>query len=270
MPLVCVGMGDAIPGQGKRSRWTSEEVELLRNLWGTQRDGEIADRLGKTVKAIRSKATEMNIRAEKGRRTVCRSGRIAFPWTSDEDLVLIKNVGHLSIFELLDLLPRRNRLAIERRCYELGFSPTQGTSTRLQIERETGYDWRQIQRARDALGQTWKRYGVRKYMITFDQVQDIVEYLKNETRKWSLHYGLDCCRVCGASGDEERTRHSGDGLCKRCWDFRRHGRSQVVDALKKGKMMILTEEIWHAYIRDEPALEQPVEQAVVSPMAAAG
>jgi hypothetical protein len=247
-------MADGTPS--KRSRWTSEQESILRKLWGTQRDSKLAEVLGKTVKSVRSKATEMNVRAEKGLRTVCRSGRVTYPWQSDEDLVLVKNVGHLSIFELMNLLPRRNRLAIERRCYELGFSPTQGTHTRLQIERETGYDWRQIQRARDALGQVWKRYGTRKYMITFDQVQDIIEYLRTETRKWSMHYDLDQCLLCGASGAEERTRHSGDGLCKRCWDFRRHGRVQVLDALRKGRMMILTEEIWHAYIRDEPTEQE--------------
>lgn len=253
-------MGDAFPGK-KHLRWTPEEEALLRKLWGTQRDSELAERLGKTVKSVRNKATEMNVRAEKGRRTVCRSGRVAFPWLPGEDLILVKNVGHLNIFELMDLLPRRNRLAIERRCYELGFSPTQGTHTRLQIERDTGYDWRQIQRARDALGQVWKRYGTRKYMITDDQVQEIIEYLKTETRKWSLHYDLDSCRLCGTSGDEERTRHSGDGLCKRCWDFRRHSRVQVVDALRKGRMIILTEEIWHAYIRDEEPVETQIAAA---------
>lgn len=240
-------MGIPASGKTKRSRWTSEEEDLLRKMWGTKRDSEIAKDLGKTVKSIRSKASEMDVRSEKGRRTSCRSGRVAFLWGPDEDLILVKNVGHLSIFELLELLPKRNRLAIERRCYELGFSPTQGTHTRLQIERETGYDWRQIQRARDALGQTWKRYGVRKYMITFDQVQDITEYLKNETRKWSLHYGLDCCRLCSSSGDEERTRHSGDGLCKRCWDFRRHRRSQIVSLINKEKMILLTEELWNSH-----------------------
>jgi hypothetical protein len=71
-----------------------------------------------------------------------------------------------------------------------------------------------------------------------------------------MHYDLDQCLLCGASGAEERTRHSGDGLCKRCWDFRRHGRVQVLDALRKGRMMILTEEIWHAYIRDEPTEQE--------------
>lgn len=257
-------MEGAIQAKALRQRWTSNEEGILRKLWGTKRDSEIAELLGKTTKSVRSKATEMNVRAEKGRRTVCRSGRIAYPWSPEEDLVLVKNVGHLSIFELLDLLPRRNRLAIERRCYELGFSPTQGTHSRLSIERDTGYDWRQIQRARDALGQTWKRYGIRKYMITFDQVQDIIEYLRTETRKWSLHYGLDECRLCGATGEDERTRHSGDGLCKRCWDFRRHGRSQVLDALNKGRMTILTESIWYACIRDEPDMPEQEEERIVA------
>ena len=253
-------MGESAGKRRKRSRWTEEEEQTLKELWGTRRDSEVAAILGKTVQSVRTKAFDLNISDEKGKRAGCRSGRVTFPWSKEEDLVLVKNVGHLSIFELMEMLPRRNRLAIERRCYELGFSPTQGTYTRLQIERETGYDWRQIQRARDSLRQNWKRYGLRKYMITFDQVQEIIQYLKTEKRKWSLHYGLDRCRLCGAAGTDERTRHSGDGLCKRCWDFRRHTRSQIVEALNRQKITILTEEIWLAYLRDEP--EQSSEMAV--------
>lgn len=173
-----------------------------------------------------------------------KKSRINRPWQPSEDLVLIKNVGHLSIFELQNLLPRRNRLAIERRCYELDFSPTQGTCTRLQVERETGYDWRQLQRAREALKQNWKRYGTRKYMISSDQVEDIIEYLRTETRKWSLHYNLDACRMCSVSGFDDSARHAGDGLCKKCWDFRRHNRTQMINSLRKGKMITLSETIW--------------------------
>ena len=255
-------MGDTAGKRRKRSRWTTEEEERLRDLWGTRRDAEIAAALGKTVSSVRFKAGQLNLREEKGRRAGCRPGRVTYPWSTDEDLVLVKNVGHMSIFELMEQLPRRNRLAIERRCYELGFSPTQGTYTRLQIERETGYDWRQIQRARDALGQTWKRYGFRKYMVTFDQVQEIIQYLATETRKWSLQYGLDSCRRCGASGDSERERHSGDGLCKRCWDFRRHNRSSVMASIRRGKAVVLTEEIWKVYVVDDE--EDRVQHEVVA------
>jgi hypothetical protein len=244
-------MGKTESGRRKLARWTDREEKLLRDLWGTCRDSQIAATLGKTVSSVRFKAGAMGLREEKGRRAGCRPGRVTYPWNKDEDLILMKNVGHLNIFELMEQLPRRNRLAIERRCYELGFSPTQGTYTRLHIERETGYDWRQIKRARDALGQNWKRYGFRKYMITFDQVQEITEYLRDEKRKWSLQYGLDKCRACGASGDAERDRHSGDGLCKRCWDFRRHTREAVLLSIERGKSVILTEDIWYAYIRDE-------------------
>lgn len=252
-------MGKANAGRRKRARWTDKEEKRLRELWGTCRDSQIAAALGKTVSSVRFKAGVLGLREEKGRRAGCRPGRVTYPWSKDEDLVLMKNVGHLNIFELMEQLPRRNRLAIERRCYELGFSPTQGTYTRLQIERETGYDWRQIKRARDSLGQNWKRYGFRKYMITFDQVQEITEYLRDEKRKWSLQYGLDRCRECGTSGDTERDRHSGDGLCKRCWDFRRHAREAVVQSLDRGKAVILTEDIWYAYIRDDDGQEGSVE-----------
>lgn len=199
-----------------RSHWTDEELTKLRDIWGTMRDADVAQALGKTISVVRFKATSLKLREEKGLRAGCRPGRITYPWTREEDLVLIKNVGHLSIFELLELLPRRNRVAAERRCYELGFSPTQGTYTRGKIERDTGYDWRQIRRARDAIGQVWKRYGIRKYMISFEQVQDIIEYLRTEKRKWSMQYDLDNCIKCKTSGTGERDRHSGDGFCKRC------------------------------------------------------
>ena len=235
----------------KHSRWTKDEEARLRELWGTTRDSEVAAVIGKTTKAVRDKATALGLREEKGKRASCRNGSVTYPWTREEDLVLIKNVGHLNIFELMDNLPRRSRVAIERRCYQLGFSPSQGTYSRLQIEQETGYDWRQIRRAKEALGQSWKRYGLRKYMITFDQVQEIIKYLGTEKRKWSLQYGIDACRRCGQSGDSERRRHSGDGLCKACWDGRRHARKSIVSALQGGSAVILSEEVWINYLSNE-------------------
>lgn len=235
-------------GRGRRSSWTDKEILELRELWGTMRDIDLARKLGKSLSVVRLKASVLNLREEKGRRVGCRPGSTTYPWSREEDLILIKNCGQLSIFELMELLPRRNRVAIERHCYELGYSPTQGTYTRGKIERDTGYDWRQIKRARDAIGQNWKRYGSRKYMITWDQVQEIIEYLKNETRKWSKHYGLDGCRVCGATGSTERERHSGDGLCKRCWDRRRHMRSWIVSAFYKGRCTLMNEEVWRVYL----------------------
>jgi hypothetical protein len=53
-------------------------------------------------------------------------------------------------------------------------------------------------------------------MITEEQYEEIVEFLKNEQRKWSRKYDLDGCVRCGTSGTDESHRHSGDGLCKRC------------------------------------------------------
>ena len=236
----------------RRIPWSNEELESLRELWGTMRDAEVAAALSKTVSVVRFKAGKMGLREEKGRRAGCRPGRIAYPWNKSEDLVLVKNVGHMSIFELMDILSRRNRVAIERRCYELGYTPTQGTYTRARIERETGYDWRQIRRARDATGQVWKRYGTRKYMISFDQVQEIIEYLKNEKRKWARHYNLDRCVKCNGTGDGDREKHAGEGMCKRCYDARRHARAWVVRAFIADRHIELTEELWQEYFKEEP------------------
>lgn len=241
-----------VHASGRRSSWTDDELSRLRELWGTMRDADVARALNKTVSVVRFKASILKLREEKGRRAGCRPGRVTYPWSREEDLVLVKNVGHLSIFELLDMLPRRNRVAIERRCYELGYSPTQGTYTRGKIERETGYDWRQIRRARDAIGQIWKRYGLRKYMITEDQVQEIVEYLRIEKRKWSRQYNIDNCIQCGTSGTGERERHSGDGLCKRCWDRRRHQRTWILSAFRKGRPTPLSPVVWREKVCTDP------------------
>lgn len=229
----------------RRGSWTDVEVTRLREIWGTMKDAEVAKELGKTVSGVRLKATALKLREEKGKRAGTRSGEVTYPWSKVEEMLLLKNVGHSSIFELMELLPNRTRASIESRCRRLGFSPTQGTYTRCGIERETGYDWRQIRRARDAIGQAWKRYGVRKYIISEEQVDEIIDWLKNETRKWSKQWDLDACRKCGASGTSERERHSGDGLCKQCWDRRRYIRNISIKSLNQGKLTTLTPDAWH-------------------------
>ena len=234
----------------KRTLWTAEQIVKLRELWGTMRDAEVAKAVGKTLSSVRLKATNLKLREEKGKRAGTRSGAITQPWTKAEEMILIKNVGLLSIFELMEILPSRTRAAIESRCRKLGMAPTQGTFTRCGIERDTGYDWRQIRRARDALGQTWKRYGVRKYIITEDQLDDITEYLKHEPTKWSKRWNLDACRVCGTNGTSDSERHSGDGLCKSDWDKRRYVRKSTVHSLKSNKLKVLTEQSWEELTRD--------------------
>lgn len=231
--------------KGRRSVWTEEELKKIEELWGTMKDADLASLLGKTVSMVRFKATKLGLREKKGKRAGCIKGKVTYPWSKDEDRILVSNIGQLSIFELMSLLPKRNREAIERRCYEMGYSPAQGTYTRAMIEKETGYDWRQVKRAKEALNQTWKRYGIRKYMITDDQRIDIIEYLKNEKRKWARHYDLDACIKCGASGSSERERHSGDGLCKRCWDARRHKRKKIINDLISGRYNIVTNDFWN-------------------------
>lgn len=228
----------------KRGIWTVEQLSKLQDIWGTMKDAEVATSLGKTISSVRLKATALRLREQKGKRAGTRSGAVTSPWSKEEEMVLIKNVGHSSIFELIDMLPGRTRAAIESRCRRLGFSPTQGTFTRCGVERETGYDWRQIKRAKDALGQVWKRYGVRKYIISEEQYDEIIEYLRDEPRKWSKQWNLDACIQCGTSGRSERERHSGDGLCKADWDKRRYKRNLAVSAIGSGRAPVLTKELW--------------------------
>lgn len=224
--------------------WTDEQLARLQDIWGTMKDADVAAALGKTISSVRLKATTLKLREQKGKRAGTRSGAVTSPWSRDEEMVLIKNVGHSSIFELIDMLPGRTRAAIESRCRRLGFTPTQGTFTRCGIERKTGYDWRQIKRAKDALGQVWKRYGIRKYIISEEQYDEIIEYLRDEPQKWSKLWNLDACIKCGTSGRSERERHSGDGLCKADWDARRYKRGVALKSIIDGRVVPLTKESW--------------------------
>jgi hypothetical protein len=221
----------------KSNRWSDEDKKTIRELWGTCKNAELAKILNKTVSSVNYQATVLNLRQEKGYRSGGRAGIACRRWTNREQKILIDSIGHLSIVDIEKRLPGRTRSSIETKCNQLGYCATQGSFSRADIERDTGYDWRQIKRARTALRQEWKRYGKRKFIVTEDQRDDIVEYLKEETNKWCKKYNLDGCINCGATGTATKERHAGDGLCKKCLDHRRYDRAQIIKHLENNKLV---------------------------------
>ena len=234
----------------KKSIWTESEISKVRELWGTMKNVDLAVSVGKTISALTYLATKLNLRQEKGYRAGGCKHIPCRRWTNREHKILIDSIGHLSTSEIEKRLPGRSWHSIETKCYDLGYSTTQGTFSCAMIEKETGYDWRQIKRARDRLGQTWKRYGKRKFIITEDQRDDIIEYLKCEVKKWSIKYDLDACIKCGASGLGPRDSHAGDGLCKRCVDARRYERHRIVELLKNNQLVEISIENYNKGAHD--------------------
>jgi hypothetical protein len=235
----------------KIKRWSPEEESILRKIWDSTPYSKIALSLGRTAAFIKMKAASIGLSPKiKEKFTPYGLDSIKLKWQQSEDLILLKNAGHLNLSELSAILPKRTKLAIKQRCRFLGFAPNQGTYTCAQIVRETGYDSQQIFRARDGLGQAWKRYGEKSFMISFDQVQDIIEYLKNESRKWSHHYNLTKCVNCGSSNQKKISKHASDGLCKVCFDRRRFDRDKLVKMIKNEKVVIISKSIWLNMIRD--------------------
>lgn len=89
---------------------------------------------------------------------------------------------------------------------------TRGTYTVNRLARDTGFSKSHLYRARNALRQKWKRLGPRgAHIITEEQVQDILEWLKHDY--WSKSKRLYCCAGC----QTEKRPHRCLGLCQPCY-----------------------------------------------------
>ena len=148
-------------------------------------------------------------------------------WTKAEDNLLFDYAGGATRDRLLQLLPGRSWKAIKSRSRTLGIDVWQGTWTMARIIKETGYNWKQVKRARLALGQKWRRAKSRKvradgkggtrYVISDEQFEEIVDFLQEgrdlvflsrygqPTVRWSRYH--DRCVVCGTNGTAPNQRH---------------------------------------------------------------
>lgn len=152
-------------------------------------------------------------------------------WTKKEDRALLDGIGVFSIAWFrrqagktgdYPSAPLRSAAAIyNRACLILGPGGlTRGTHSLKGAERETGYTRDQILRAQRALGQKWKRLSARgHYLITFEQLDEIVEWLKHDY--WCCPLRLYGCTNCG----DDRHPSRGNGQCPKCyWRLRRLAR----------------------------------------------
>lgn len=148
------------------------------------------------------------------------------PWTQREDALLISLAGVVPPDKVRAAFPKRTASSVDHRIYEHhGISYRRGARSFHGLCKATGYDWRQVLRARDALKQTWVRgvpvrasyahnlgRGGTRYLISEEQGDAIVAWLaaeKTEAR-WSKRWLR--CRKCRRTD----SRHAGRGVCTRC------------------------------------------------------
>lgn len=89
---------------------------------------------------------------------------------------------------------------------------TRGSYSLHHVMQVTGYSRTQVLRARDALGQKWKRLGPGgNYLISEEQLGEVCDWLRHDY--WDKDKHLYCCLGC----QTEKRRPFGLGLCGRCY-----------------------------------------------------
>lgn len=175
-------------------------------------------------------------------------------WTQAEKDKLQAMAGAITRRSLRVAFPDRTYEAVLRMASRLGFTLHQGTWTLRRLMDETGYNQKQIFRARDELRQHWMRTdykdrshlvdGVRRggtrYLISDEQALAIIDYLKDEHKRYkytSRHgtprlrwaKGYDCCQDCGTT----KRPHYGKGCCQPCLKLRKRGVVNVAAVLRR-------------------------------------
>jgi len=151
-------------------------------------------------------------------------------WTTGEDKRLYMLVGGYSLDKIAEMLGRSER-SIRHRAEALNLKLREGSVTLHGLCKSSGYDWRQIRRAKSALKQVWARSSHRDtaradgkggtwFVITDEQAEALIDYLANEKappQRWAK--GLDRCIKCRRSNRP----HCGLGLCSACYQRRKYG-----------------------------------------------
>ena len=89
---------------------------------------------------------------------------------------------------------------------------TRGAYTLRELMERTTYSRSQLMRAREALGQKWKRLGKGgDHIITEEQSEELTDWLRHDY--WDKSQRLYCCLAC----QTDRRPAYGLGLCNRCY-----------------------------------------------------
>jgi len=154
--------------------WTEEELEYIRANAGRPRK-EIAAILGRSRSAVTLIGHKRNLWG---------SSRTYKHWTSGDDFRLMSLTEKHTIRETAERM-NRSWASVKSRMLHLKIRALNGCFSLEEAARETGYDPYQLQRARAALGQTWRRCST-QYVISTEKLDALCNYLKEE--KWGHSY----------------------------------------------------------------------------------
>lgn len=157
-----------------RKGWTQEDLDWIHENAGKTPIEDVAAKLGRTVRSLRSKFSGKGV----------RFGMLHRPWTLPELTRLLHEVESKGLKDVV--VPGRTSHAIIVRAHKQNIRPYLGFYSLARIMLETGYDRYQIFRAKDSLRQTWTKldWGTNgRYRIGLEQFEDIVEFLASEGRQ---------------------------------------------------------------------------------------
>jgi 5-bromo-4-chloroindolyl phosphate hydrolysis protein len=147
-------------------------------------------------------------------------------WTLEDEIALRALYRRRSI-DWLEAYLKRSRSSIRSKANRLKISETKQTFSLRNLIESTGYNWKQILKAKKELNQTWKRIGSDNgpYAITEEQKSQLLAHLAKPGPKYSVKPGrkpnnfwaptlqLTKCLNC----QHTKHKHQGIGLCIKCY-----------------------------------------------------
>jgi len=144
-------------------------------------------------------------------------------WTPQDTYFLRRYFGRKPINWLAVRLHRTPN-AIWCRANKLNLLSSGKTHNLSDLIRDTGYNWKQLLKAKTELNQNWERHKNKKgskYYITEEQKEELLRHLakpgpkfSNSIILWESILRIKRCLQCGVEDEE----HYSLGLCKSCFD----------------------------------------------------
>ena len=175
----------------------------------------------------------------------------AIEWSKEENDILLNLIGTSTYPSIKKQLPGRSLEAIKRQALRLGHPLYQGTVTLNQIIRETGYNWKQLERAKEALNQHWMRAtgrGRSRFLIKGEQLIELIEYLKREPYPFTSRFGSPRLtwsryhKICLGCSSTNRP-HYGHGYCEACWKRKTRAAKKNGRVAQLGERLVCTQEV---------------------------
>ncbi len=142
-------------------------------------------------------------------------------WTAEDIKLLKRWIGRQPIDRLAEVL-RRTPNAIWCKAYQLNLVIANYSYSLTDLIYDTGYNWKQIKKAKDELRQIWKpeqKQGAgSRYYVSKEQKEELLRHLakpglkRKDAMYWAPKFHISSCLHCGT---KERKHHS-HGLCEKC------------------------------------------------------